>query len=158
MRLYRICPKVYLENYTGLGASYRDGGRWNHAGLPVMYFALSPSTALLEMANYLPSPRFVPATYRLGIYELPGRIPVDQLSDEQLPDDWAMFPYPASTQEIGSQWLKSNKKVGMLVPSAAVPDGLEHILLFNPAHKNSERIRLVRHTSNLYNKRMFSRI
>ena len=25
MQLYRICPAQYLEDYSGLGASYRDG-------------------------------------------------------------------------------------------------------------------------------------
>lgn len=64
MRLFRICPEQYLENYSGLGASYRDGARWNKAGIPVLYFALSPAVALLEMGNYLPSPRLVPKSYR----------------------------------------------------------------------------------------------
>ncbi|MFT4927875.1 MAG: RES domain-containing protein, partial [Phenylobacterium sp.] len=78
MRLYRICPLHFLENYSGLGGSYKDGGRWNLPGVPVMYFALSPSVALLEMANYLPSPRLVPASYRLGIYELDTEL-VDEI-------------------------------------------------------------------------------
>ena len=62
MQLYRICPQSYLQDFSGLGASYKDGARWNSAGLPVLYFALSPATVLLEMANYLPSPRLVPPT------------------------------------------------------------------------------------------------
>ncbi len=66
MRLYRICPERFLENYSGLGASFQDGARWNSKGYPALYFALSPATAMLEMANYLPSPRLVPADYRLG--------------------------------------------------------------------------------------------
>ena len=32
MRLYRICHVRYLENLRGLGASYRDGARWNERG------------------------------------------------------------------------------------------------------------------------------
>ena len=34
MRLYRICHVRYLEDLRGLGASYRDGARWNEPGFP----------------------------------------------------------------------------------------------------------------------------
>jgi len=74
MKLYRICPEQYLKNYTGLGASFKNGARWNNKGIPVLYFALSPSVAMLEMANYLPSPRFVPKSYCLGEYNLPNHL------------------------------------------------------------------------------------
>ena len=77
MRLYRIGRQAYLEDYRGLGASYLDGGRWNAAGIPALYFAETASVAMLEMANYLPSPRLVPTSYRLGIFgptsTTPGR-------------------------------------------------------------------------------------
>ena len=33
MRLYRICHVRYLEDLRGLGASYRDGARWNEPGV-----------------------------------------------------------------------------------------------------------------------------
>ena len=36
MRLYRICHARYLEDLRGLGASYRDGARWNEPGFPVI--------------------------------------------------------------------------------------------------------------------------
>ena len=67
MRLYRIYHSVYLDNLTGRGASYMNGGRWNRPAVPVLYFAESPSVAMLGLANYLPSPRLIPPTYRLGI-------------------------------------------------------------------------------------------
>ena len=65
MRLYRICHVRYLEDLRGLGASYRDGARWNEPGFPIVYFAETPSVAMLEMAHYLPSPRLAPPGYRL---------------------------------------------------------------------------------------------
>jgi len=158
MQLYRIVPEEYLEIYSGLGSSYKDGARWNFSGLPVIYFALSASTALLEMANYLPTPRLVPKSYRLGIYELPDEVPLHTLSEECLPGDWAEFPYPISTQEIGSDWINKNNEVGMLVPSTAVPIRLEKILVFNPNNKNSDQIKLINSTSDLYNQRSFEGI
>ncbi len=156
MRIYRITPDHYLENYQGLGASYRDGARWNRAGQPILYFAQSPATALLEMANYLPSPRLVPENYRLGIYEISDSLHIYILPDASLPDDWAAFPYPKSTQKVGGDWLDKSKELALLVPSAAVPQGLEKIVVINPYHKDCSQIRLIDATSDLYNKRTFS--
>ncbi len=156
MHLYRVAPTPHLEDYRGLGASYRDGARWNRAGEPVRYFALSAATALFEMANYLPSPRLIPENYRLGIYEIPDTLSFYTLSNDNLPDDWANYPYPVSTQEIGGAWLEKGEKVGLLVPSAAVPEGLEKIAVINPGHPDCSKLRLLRSTAELFNKRTFS--
>ena len=158
MKLYRICPERFLENYSGLGASYKEGARWNGAGQPVLYFALSPATALLEMANYLPSPRLVPPSYRLGIYEIPDATVLDSVTDEQLPEDWAQFPYPRSTQKLGDQWLIGCASLGLVVPSTAVSAGLEQIVLINPKHQGVTEISLPESLSELFNKRSFSGI
>lgn len=144
-----------MENYTGLGASYKDGARWNSKGYPVLYFALSPATAMLEMANYLPSPRLVPADYRLGVYELPDTAVITELPDEQLPGDWAVYPYPTSTQQIGDKWLSNGDASALLVPSTAVSRGLEKIAVVNPAHPDSKKIHLVEAVTELYNQRSF---
>jgi RES domain-containing protein len=157
MRLYRICPESYLENLSGLGGSYQDGARWNSPGCPVLYFALSASTALLEMANYIPSPRLIPPAYRLGVYELPEPNSVMELSPADLPADWAVFPHPRSTREIGDRWLQSPRaSLVLIVPSAAVPGGLDKIAIVNPRHPECENIRLVRMVKDLYNERTFS--
>lgn len=155
MQLFRICPELYLEDYSGLGASYQDGARWNRAGTSVLYFALTPSVALLEMGNYLPSPRLVPDSYRLGIYELPDFVSRDELSDDRWPDDWSRYPYPESTQQMGTEWLQEGRALALLVPSTAVPAGLERIAVINPRHPDCHQLRLVDVTADLYNKRGF---
>ena len=156
MRLYRICPEKYLKNYTGLGASYQDGARWNKPGQAVLYFAASAATALLEMANYLPSPRLIPKSYRLGIYELDESALVSEFPNSRLPDNWAQFPYPRSTQQIGGNWLEQGSEFGLFVPSTAVPQGLEKILVANPHHPDVNALKLVSSTAELFNKRTFS--
>ena len=133
MRLYRIGRQEHLEDYRGLGASYLDGGRWNAAGVPALYFAETASVAMLEMANYLPSPRLVPTSYRLGIFEVPGDTALDRWPVADLPADWRDFPYPMSTQEMGTNWLATAVSPLLEVPSAAVPGGIEHIVLASPA-------------------------
>jgi RES domain-containing protein len=156
MRLYRICPERYLEDYSGLGASYRDGARWNLQGVPVLYFAASASLAMLELANYLPSPRLVPAQYRLGIYTLPARTRVDTWHVEDLPERWNQYPYPGAGQQLGTAWLRSVKRLALRVPSAAVPDGLEHCVLVNPRHPAIDQLKLVGQHGDIYNTRVFT--
>ncbi|MCF6219175.1 MAG: RES family NAD+ phosphorylase [Gammaproteobacteria bacterium] len=158
MKIYRIAPTLYLDNYQGLGASYRDGARWNRPGQPALYFALSAATALLEMANYLPSPRTIPASYHLGIYDISDSSIFLTLPEEELPTDWATFPHPPSTQAIGGNWLSSGNEMGLLVPSSAVPEGLENIILINPQHCDSSTIQLIKSTKELFNKRTFTGI
>ncbi len=156
MRLYRIGHLEHLENYSGLGASYRDGVRWNEAGVPALYFAETASVALLEMANYLPSPRLNPSGYRLGIYELPDDTPMDRWPISVLPPDWRDFPHPKSTRQLGTDWLIRGQAHLLAVPSAAVPAGLEAIVLASPARIGSGVIRLIAAEADLYNPRAFN--
>lgn len=144
MFLYRICPERYLEDFSGLGASYTDGARWNLPGTPVMYFASTASLAMLEMAHYIPSPQLLPKNYRLGIYSLPNTIKVEKWTVDQLPRNWKHFPYPRSTQLKGDAWLNSRSSVALSVPSAAVPGGLELCIVINPAHKLISKLKLER--------------
>lgn len=155
MRVYRITKVEYLEVITGLGASYQDGARWNFPGIPVLYFALSASVAMLEMANYTSSPRMVPPSYRLGVYELPDDAPIVKLEQQDWPEDWADFPYPVSTQNIGQQWLRAGNHLGLILPSCAVAAGLGEIILVNPAHAAAKRIRLLESHAAIYNPRAF---
>ncbi len=155
MQLYRICPEQFLEDYRGRGASFQGGARWNKAGLPALYFAASASVAMLEMAHYLPSPRLVPPSYRLGTYEIGSGAAIDQWPVEELPDDWNSFPYPASTQVLGSSWLVAAQSAFLIIPSAAVPGGLENIVLVNPDHAEARTITLVAAEARIYNERAF---
>ncbi len=155
MELFRITRIKYLENYTGRGGSFLNGARWNKSGIPVLYFASTPSVALLEMANYLPSPRLIPADYRLGIYSLPDNISTETITVKNLPSDWSRYPYPSSTQEIGSQWLNEGNSLILFVPSVAVPAGLENIAVINPRHPEINWLRLASVESSLYNDRAF---
>ncbi len=158
MELFRITRIKYLENYTGRGGSFQGGARWNKSGIPVLYFATTPSVALLEMANYLPSPKLIPADYRLGIYHLPDTVSSQTLTVDRLPQDWSRYPYPSSTQEIGSQWLNEGNSLILFVPSVAVPAGLENIAVINPRHPDIKKLKLSSVESDLYNDRAFKGI
>ena len=155
MRLYRICPVDHLESYQGLGANYRDGGRWNEPGIPALYFAETASVAMLEMAHYLPTPRLVPPTVRLAVYEVADDPPAERWTVDDLPADRDRFPYPLSTQRMGSDWLRRGRASLVGIPSAAVPGGLENIVLAGPARLHAVSIRLHSVQERLYNPRAF---
>lgn len=159
MFLYRVGPKAFLETFNGLGESYHEGGRWNQIGSPVIYFASSPAIALLEMANYLDSPQHVPPSFHMGVYELPDAVALDTLPTDSLPDDWEDFPYPASTQAQGSQWLASKAALGLLVPSCTVPviKADEGVIVVSPSHPDIAKLKLINAQERLYSKRLFSR-
>ena len=155
MRLYRIGNLAHLEDYSGLGASFQGGGRWNVRGVPALYFAQTPSVAMLEMANFLPSPRLVPASYRLGVFEAADVIPMDTWSLDEMPPDLCDFPYPRSTQQMGTKWLLHGTEQLLAVPSAAVPGGLENIVLASPSRLDPESIRLLAFEKEIYGPRTF---
>ncbi len=152
MRLYRIGRLEHLEDFSGLGASYHGGARWNEAGIPALYFAETASVAMLQMANYLPSPRLVPSSYRLGIYDLPNDTPTERWLVSMLPSDWRDFPYPKSTRQMGTDWLIGGDAHLLVVPSAAVPAGLETIVLASPARIGAGAIRLIGMEADIYNR------
>ena len=156
MRIYRICRVEHLENFEGRGASFRHGGRWNNAGVPVLYFAESASVAMLEMANYLPSPRLVPATYRLGVYEVASSASIKRWRVDDLPKEWDEFPHSRWTQREGTEWLLHGKEPLLSVPSSAVPGGLENIVLASPNRLARGGIRLIEAIKDIYNSRAFA--
>ncbi len=155
MLIYRITKEQYLENFSGLGGSYEDGARWNMPGTPVLYFGLSAAVVMLEMANYTSTPRMVPPSFRLGVYEIPENTPIDRLEQTDWPEDWSQFPYSESTQAIGDQWLREGQKFGLIVPSCAISGDLGEVMVVNPAHETMRQIRLVEARSDIFNPRAF---
>ena len=156
MKLYRVTNRKYASNFSGKGASFADGARWNHAGQPVIYFATDMATALVEAANYVPSPQLIPATYCKAIYEIDGEIPMIYLPPEDLPADWDAMPYPASTQAIGSLFLDNVSAALLMVPSVGVGVATEYnVAVANPNHPSIKSISLIDTIQPVYSHRMF---
>lgn len=158
MRIYRITKERYLTDFSGLGGSFKNGGRWNKAGTPVLYFALNPGAAMLEMAHYTSSPRLVPPSTRIGTYEIPDDAPIVKILTKDIPADWSDFPYPTSTQQIGDAWLQANKGFGFVVPTCAMPGMFEMAsMVVNPKHDiiTGGQIKLVDSSSQIFNPRAF---
>ncbi|SHO57484.1 RES family NAD+ phosphorylase [Vibrio quintilis] len=156
MKLYRVTNKRFADVFTGRGASFDDGARWNSAGHPVIYFALDMGTALVEAANYHPTPRLVPASHCKAIYNVAPDVAIQRLDLQTLPDDWQTMPYPQSTQRIGDEFLQSQEALLLLVPSVAVGIGELSVAVANPRHPQISQITLGQIIQPVYSPRMFS--
>jgi RES domain-containing protein len=136
MRAFRIVKKRHLLTaFSGDGAR-AYGGRWNLPGTPMVYAAHTRALAALESLAH-----FGGAERRLAFVAFELEIPENlaiQLESHDLPRDWRSEEPHISTQELGSQWLRSGRSAALVVPSVLVPQ--EHCVLLNPEHSDIDEI------------------
>lgn len=157
MKLYRVTNERFANSFSGRGASFEDGARWNTAGHPVIYFALDLGTAMIEAANYHTSPRLVPPSYCKATYIVEEGVSIEYLDEPHLPNDWDMMSYPQSTQLLGDDFLVRAKSLFLIVPSVGVGSSNElKIAVANPLHPEITKIQLIDKVKPVYSNRMFS--
>lgn len=138
MKVWRIAtdtPTYTADDLRGLGAK-ATGGRWNRAGLPVVYCADSISLAALETlvhlgAGGLPLNRYLvsvevpaPVWQRRQILPLPAA-----------PVGWDALPTGKVSLDYGDAWLNLQASALLVVPSIVVPE--ECNILINPQHPDA---------------------
>jgi RES domain-containing protein len=134
--LWRISNHLSL---AGDGA-LRTPGRWHTRGRRVVYCAQSPAAALLEiLVHFEFDIQELPVRYRLLKIDAPDDIRVEAVASDQLPADWP--DRPQVTRGFGDRWLTAGSTALLRVPSAIVPETFN--VLFNPAHQDARRIRVV---------------
>ena len=118
MTIYRLTKAIYAD--TAFRGS-RGRGRWHAQGVPMVYTADQPATALLETLVHAGRADLITADYVYFSTALDEDAHVLTLPDEQLPGDWQAWPWPASTQQIGTFWHERGDSVALSVPLAVVP-------------------------------------
>ena len=129
MTAYRITKAAYAE--TAFRGS-RGRGRWHKQGVPMVYAADQPATALLETLVHAGRADLVTADYVLFEIELDDNADLLMLPDADLPPDWRAWPWPTATQEIGTFWHERRASVALSVPSAVIP--MQRNVLLNIQH------------------------
>ena len=123
--------------FSGEGARVY-GGRWNSAGVSVVYCSEHLSLAALEtLAHIVP----VNLRDRFRVYRV--RFPEPLLSalpEKKLPKNWDTQPPGAPSKTIGDEWVKSGRSAVLAVPSVLVP--FERTLLLNPRHPDFKKIEI----------------
>ena len=94
----------------------------------MVYAADQPATALLETLVHAGRADLIQEAYVLFRVELDEEKHLVRLPSAQLPEDWQAWPWPASTQEIGSYWHQSAASVALEVPSATLPVHRNYLL------------------------------
>lgn len=120
MDIWRISAFTDLSGRGGLLAP----GRWHRQGLPVIYCADHPSTAMLEILVHMDF-EDMPSHYQLLKFTCPDGAPIHRVES-------ADFTDIASTQAEGSRLLEAAKALLIDVPSAVMPAARN--VLINPRH------------------------
>jgi RES domain-containing protein len=119
--------------FDGEGAKL-NGGRWNSAGVRVVYVSFSKSLAALETLVHLKLP--VTSKYLAIPVEFDNAL-VEVFLPKNLPTGWNIEPPPPVTQEIGDRWVKEQRSAILALPSVITR---ESNYLINPAHPDFKRI------------------
>ncbi len=134
---WRVVKNRYVESaFDGEGAR-RFGGRWHSAGRSVVYTSATTSLALLEMLVHadlrmLPFYVTIPITFDAAM--------VERLDQERLPPTWRSFPAPYDLQQIGDEWVESQRSCILEIPSVIVPH--ESNFIVNPGHPGIRSIEI----------------
>lgn len=122
--------------FTGEGAA-KTGGRWNSAGVPVVYASAAKSLAALETLVHLnPVLLFKYVIFRI---EFEDRM-IEAIPARRLPKGWRIQPPPSFTKRIGDNWVRASRSAVLAVPSVIISDELNYVL--NPAHPDFQKIKV----------------
>ena len=151
IELFRISTSEHINDIAGIGARIY-GGRWNHAGYPVVYTSGSRSLAALEFLVHVP---MVLAPENLSIVEIniQENIKRESIKESQLPSNWRDYPAPEQLANIGTNWIKSKSSLLLDIPSAVVKKEVNtHI---NPLHPDIKFVNLANIENFSFDSRLF---
>ncbi len=149
MILYRFAHRKFAHELSGTGARLK-GGRWNPAGLPVLYTSESISLALLEvLANAYTLEEL--QMIQLMEIEIPAHAECREIKLQSLKKDW--YRDIDYTQWMGKEILQSRKTLLFQCPSAIVHK--EHNYLINPLHVDFKKVSLHNAADFYFDERLF---
>ena len=130
---WRIDKRKWVSvSFDGSGAA-KEGGRWNSAGVRVVYCSRNLAMAAQERYVHLPKPVSMQLVkFRVHF----GKLTVETVGN--VPPDWKIFPPPVSTQQIGDEWAGSRRTPILAVPSVLIPEETNYLL--NPLHPDFGQI------------------
>lgn len=132
---YALQPN--FDPLDGQGAALYPG-RWNRAGLPVLYTSQTPELAMLELLT-----RLTPATFGLRM-AVEIALPVDARIEDATPKVLEMLLHGRADdlREVGSSWALENRSLALKVPAAVLPISYNYLL--NPAHPQAKLLKVLR--------------
>lgn len=151
MKVYRLARQKNTTPLSGKGAA-KYGARWNPVGVELIYTAQNRSLAMAEVAVHL-TLATLPEDYMMITIDIPDDIKVKPLTEADLPADWQEFPHPASTQDIGRDFVTENKYCVLIIPSVVTQGDFN--VLINPNHTDFPKITITSIDKFPFDKRIF---
>jgi RES domain-containing protein len=138
VRIWRIARRPF-QALDGEGARLY-GGRWNSAGVAVVYASSTLALAALEYLVHLDIEDAPDDLVALAL-ELPDDAPIERMSADELPDGWHTTTEHAACAERGDGWARRGESLALRVPSAVIVE--EENVLLNPAHPAMRHVKVV---------------
>ncbi|MBL8470662.1 MAG: RES family NAD+ phosphorylase [Rhodocyclaceae bacterium] len=129
MIAWRIAKQEYALDRTGAGA-LACAGRWHANGVPVIYAGLSVEICTFE--KLVLSGPILPKDLLLAKLVLPDDPALYEAAEVTALPGWDASPPGRPSIDYGTQLLRSGRRLGLIVPSAVIPEA--RILVINPLH------------------------
>jgi RES domain-containing protein len=125
-------------------------GRWNSAGLPVVYLAASAAGALIEVLVHLDlDDDELPRDYTLLRVSVPSRLRISSLN---VPSGEAWKSDESITRKLGDTWLAAKRSSLARAPSAILPGTFNYLL--NPLHPDASRLKIAESQQVFFDQRL----
>jgi RES domain-containing protein len=128
--------KWRASTFSGFGAA-AAGGRWNPAGMHVVYVSQHLSTASIEKLVHLPKP--IPPTMKFIKFPIMfSGVAIERPPISTLPANWRAEPVAADSQRFGEAWYRRGATAVLAIPCALIPEEENYVI--NPAHPDFKRL------------------
>ncbi len=151
MVVYRLSKMAFKDDLKGIGAE-KFGGRWNNAGVPILYTCEHRSLALLEVAVHVQL-NFMPTDYYMIEIEIPD-VSINTPMLGELPYNWYQNPPNHVAQEFGDEFVENDNYLALKVPSAIVKQ--EYNILINPRHRLASQVKIIKSYPFAFDKRLLN--
>lgn len=149
MRAWRIAKARHALDRSGAGG-LADGGRWHAQGTPVIYAGLSVEICAMEKLAHTGT--FLPADLMLVSLTLPDDATLYETADIGVLVGWEATPPGPASVAFGTDFLRSARALGLIVPSVIVPEARN--LIINPVHPRFADVQLAMERPFVFDQRL----
>jgi RES domain-containing protein len=125
----------------GKGAAASRGNRWNSQYTPMVYTSGSRSLAILEVLSHVDLFTDLPSDRLLVEIEISDTIAFKQITIEQLPNNWNIYPPIHFTRILGDEFIRLAEFTILQVPSSLVNGEFNYLI--NPKLIRNNQIKII---------------
>lgn len=133
---YHLTTRQHSTDLSGAGSKQVDG-RWHFKGVACHYLCSSKSRCLVEYSRNVNLVNLGVKNLVFVVLKVPDGY-CREFKEADLPEDWASWPFPASSRAFGTGMLKFENLFLMGFPSAVFPDSKfsdgERVYVMNANH------------------------